>query len=153
MAARAFVDTGILLRAVFVNMERHKKGRDILDRLIYEEEEGKAQLWISGQVVREFITQAAKRTKPPTTRRALDQLEYILPSFQVAEETKAMQTQFRQLLRDYAVPRKAVHDANIVATMLTHDIETIYTLDSHFTQFKERIKVLPNDGDTPNEDQ
>lgn len=151
MADKAFVDTGILLRAVFVNMERHKKGRNILDRLIYEEEEGRIELWISGQVIREFITQAARRTKPATTRRALDKFEYILPSFQVAEETKVTQAQFRQLLRDYVVPRKAVHDANIVATMLSHNIGTIYTLDSHFTLFRERIKVLPDDGNIVSE--
>lgn len=146
MADKAFVDTGILLRAIFVNMERHKESRNILDPLIYDEEEGKIELWISGQVVREFITQAANRTQPATTRQALETIEFLLPSFQVAVETQATQTQFRQLLRDYVVPRNAVHDTNIVATMLSHDIRTIYTLDSHFTQFSGLIHVFPRIG-------
>lgn len=54
MAARVFVDTNILLWAALPQMPQHTLVDTLLKRIIREG----AELWISGQVIREFIVQA-----------------------------------------------------------------------------------------------
>lgn len=145
MVARNFIDTGLLLRAVFDKMDRHEICREILDRLIYEEEEGQIELWISGQVVREFLFRAtSSRTlaNPLQSIAALDKFEFTLPIFRIAEETEEVHALYRQLVREYQVKRSALHDTNIVATMLVHGIETIHSLDGDFVKFNNLITVL-----------
>jgi len=51
MAARVFVDTNILLWVVLSEMSQHAQADALLKRVISEG----AELWISGQVIREFV--------------------------------------------------------------------------------------------------
>ncbi len=80
MGVKAFVDTNILLRALFTSMELHAEADALLKRMWIED----AELWISGQVIREFIVQA---THPRTLKQPLamaevvDEINRILPLF------------------------------------------------------------------------
>ena len=47
-----------------------------------------------------------------------------------------------RLLHDYDVRGKLTHDTNILATMLTHGIDTICSIDSDFERFSNRVTIL-----------
>ncbi len=141
MGAKAFVDTNILLRSLLTEMNLHAECDSLLKRTLREG----AELWISGQVIREFIVQATHpRTlkEPLTIEQVVHQLDTIQPSFQIADETSAVREQLLKLLQKYPTRGKQVHDANIVATMLAHGIDTLLTLNvSDFKRFEDRIKI------------
>jgi predicted nucleic acid-binding protein len=47
------------------------------------------------------------------------------------------------LFGEYAVGGKQIHDANIVAVMLTHEIETLVTLNvADFQRYNDKIRIL-----------
>lgn len=48
------------------------------------------------------------------------------------------------LLREFPVGGKQIHDANIVATMLVHDIDTLVTQNiEDFKRFSGKIGLIP----------
>jgi predicted nucleic acid-binding protein len=142
MGAKAFVDTNILLRALLTQMGQHVQADALLKRMISED----AELWISGQVIREFIVQA---THPNTLEESLTmgevihEINTIRPLFQIADETAAVRAKLLELLQVYPTAGKQVHDANIVATMLVYDITTLLTLNvDDLRRFEDRIKIV-----------
>ena len=142
MAAKAFVDTNILLRVLLTEMNLHAECDALLKRVLRDD----AELWISGQVIREFIVQATHpRTlkEPLTIEQVIHQLNTIQPSFQIADETSAVRGQLLKLLRAYPTLGKQVHDANIVATMLAYGIDTLLTLNvDDFKRFEDKITLI-----------
>jgi predicted nucleic acid-binding protein len=62
--AKLFLDTNILLRLIFTQMPQHDGVSRLVRRAIRED----AELWISGQIIREFIVQA---THPNTLTKPL----------------------------------------------------------------------------------
>ena len=71
------------------------------------------------------------------------QLEGITRVCRVANETAEVTTQLLGLLKDYPTRGKQVHDANIVATMLAYDIDTLLTLNvDDFKRFEDKITLV-----------
>ena len=140
--ARTFVDTNILLRSVLTAMPEHALVDALVKRTIREGTE----LWISGQVIREFIVQATHpRTlaQPLTIAQVAKQIETFKPLFRIADETAAVRDKLLELLQAYPTLGKQVHDANIVATMLAFDIDTLLTLNiADFKRYEDRIKLI-----------
>jgi len=126
--ANAFVDTNVLLRAILTQMDDHAPSDTLVKRLWREG----VTLWISGQVIREFIVQA---THPKTLKIPLSMadviatVDAITPLFQVADETPAVRAELLRLLREFPTGGKQVHDANLVATMLVYGIDTLLTIN------------------------
>lgn len=111
MGVKAFVDTNILLRVVFTNMSLHTEADTLLKQMLRED----AELWISGQVIREFIVQAthpATFTSPLPIEKVIDEINIISPLFVVANETEAVRAKLLELLKAYPTRGKQVHDAN-----------------------------------------
>ncbi len=142
MDGRVFVDTNVLLRAKVVEMDGHAACSALLKRAW---EEG-TELWISGQVMREFFVQL---THPKTLRvpltlsQAIESFQISAPLFRMAEETSAVHTQLIHLLRAYSIAGKQIHDANIVATMQVYDIRTLFTLNTtDFQRFHDAIQII-----------
>jgi predicted nucleic acid-binding protein len=142
MAVRAFVDTNILLRVVLTEMQLHSQVDALVKRMIRED----AELWISGQIIREFIVQATHpRTleEPLTMEQAIQEVNKLRPLFQIADETRVVREHLLSLLRDYPTAGKQVHDANIVATMLAYDIDTLLTLNvADLKRFTDKIRII-----------
>lgn len=46
------------------------------------------------------------------------------------------------LLQDFTIRGIAVHDANIVATMLAYNIDKICTLDNDFHRYRRLITIV-----------
>jgi predicted nucleic acid-binding protein len=142
MGDKAFVDTNMLLRAFYDTFPEHKTCRALFDRLVSEDYE----LWISRQVIREYLVQT---THPRTfsTQLSLEtvtgQLNNITSICYVADETDIVTTNLLGLLKDYPTAGKQVHDANIVATMLAYDINTLLTLNiDDFKRFEDKITLI-----------
>jgi len=142
MAARVFVDTNILLRVTLKQINRHDEVDALVKRIIREDSE----LWISGQVIREFIVQVPHpRTlaQPLTIKQVVQEIEVMKPLFQIADETVIVREKLLKLLQEYPTVGKQVHDANIVATMLANDIDTLLTLNTKdFQRFAEQITLI-----------
>ena len=54
MVAKVFIDTNIILRAFHDSFAEYPRARTLFDRLLAENTE----LWISRQVIREYLVQA-----------------------------------------------------------------------------------------------
>ncbi len=142
MAVKAFVDTNILLRTVFTDMNLHAECDTLFRRMLRENTE----LWINGQVIREFMVQAThpKTLKIPLTMgEVVDEINKITPLFQIADETVAVRVKLLELLKTYPTAGKQVHDTNIVATMLVYGIDTLLTLNTaDLKRFNDQITLV-----------
>ncbi len=99
-------------------MATNKIGRVIdRDQLNGDPLSCKRPLWISRQVLREFI---ATRTRPQTFAQSstpevvIERVRYLEACFQVADDTAAVTRQPIKLLGDFKIGGKQAHDANIV---------------------------------------
>ncbi len=149
MADRVFVDTNVVLRFFFRELPNHRECRTLLRRL---KREG-VELCISGQVMREFYLRAlhpgtfdevtvTERTLPPEIEWVLRTVESLPDLFQIVDQPHAVHELLPQLLREYQVRGTLTHDTNILATMLTHDIDRICSLDSDFERFSDCVNIL-----------
>lgn len=142
MGVKAFVDTNVLLRTFTPEMELHAQTATLLRRMWQED----AELWISGQVIREFIVQAThpKTLKEPLSIvEAIDEIRTITPLFQVADETAAVRAKLLELLQEHPTSGKKIHDANIVATLLVNNIDTLLTINlADFERFQEHVRTM-----------
>lgn len=61
----------------------------------------------------------------------------------MADDTVNVTTQLLLLLRDYPTGGKQVHDANIVATMLAYNIDTLITQNiDDMQRFSDKIAII-----------
>ena len=140
--AKVFLDTNILLRMILTQMNQHAEVDALVKRTISEG----AELWISGQVIREFIVQATHpRTlaEPLTIEQVVHEIEAMKPLFQIADETAGVRDKLLELLQQYPTQGKQVHDANIVATMIAYEIDTLLTLNvDDLKRFENVINLI-----------
>jgi predicted nucleic acid-binding protein len=142
MGDKVLVDTNVLLRANMVTMPEYVQCDAFLKDLWRQGNE----LWISGQIIREFLVQA---THPNTLKtplvidEVLQKLEGITTVFLVADDTPLVRAQLLKLLATYPTRGKQIHDANLVATMRAYEIETLVTLNTDdLKRFDDTIKLL-----------
>lgn len=142
-----FIDTNILIYANVANTPQHER---VLSAIKAAHQAGRA-LWISRQVLREFI---AARTRPQTFAQprtpevVIERARYLTDRFQVADDTAAVTEQLIKLMGDFQTGGKQIHDANIVATMLAYDIPCLLTYNARdFKRFGEVIRIEGIDTD------
>jgi predicted nucleic acid-binding protein len=107
----------------------------------------KVSLVVSPQVVREFIA-AASRPAPgetlPPIDPILENVRRIRTGFVLLDECAATIDRLAELLKTVPTQGKQVHDANIVATMLTYGISTLLTHNTaDFDRFAALIRIVP----------
>jgi predicted nucleic acid-binding protein len=105
------------------------------------------ELWISGQVIREYLVQATHPNtfvRPLKIEQVIAQIETIRSLFQVADDTREVTTQLLALLKTHPTRGKQIHDANVVATMLVYGIDTLLTMNiEDMRRFEDKIKLIP----------
>ncbi len=142
MGGKAFIDTNILLRAFHEPFAEHVRARALVDQMVDDDYE----LWISRQVIREYLVQVTSpRTfvDPLPIETVIEQLTSITTLYQVADENDLVTAKLLELLKAYPTRGKQVHDANIVATMLTYGIDTLLTLNiADLKRFEDKIRLL-----------
>lgn len=149
MDAKVFVDTNIVLRTYNEQLANHSKAKELL----FSQVSAGAEVWISRQIIREYLVQASHPKTfliPLGMSRILTQLESIQDSFRIADETAEVTAQLLDLLKTYPTGGKQIHDANIVATMLVNGVDTLLTMNvADFRRFEGRINILPLQAKTP----
>jgi predicted nucleic acid-binding protein len=140
---RVFIDTNILLRANIPTAPLHEAARKSVENLW---DEG-AELWISRQVLREYIVNVSReqglfQPMPPATIEA--RISYFQRVFRIADDKQETTKHLLKLLQEIKFGGKQVHDANIVATMLSYNIPYLLTLNiDDFKRFSAYITLLP----------
>lgn len=138
-----FVDTNVLVFANVAEAPLHK----IALAKLQEYRESDCKIWISGQVLREYL---AVRSRLELSKRAahlatlVDRVRFFESAFNVAYDSHVTMEKLLMLVKKIDVGGKQIHDANIVATMLTHDIKHLLTDNvEDFRRFESYITILP----------
>jgi predicted nucleic acid-binding protein len=133
-----FLDTNILVYASVDTSPFYTLARAAIAAF----EATQTPLWISRQVLREYLaTLARPRVGIPITELTAAVRQFEL-RFQLAEEGPAVTAQLLTLLEGGLSTQ--IHDTNIVATMQTIGIRHILTNNPNdFTPFASFITVLP----------
>lgn len=140
--AKAFVDTNVLLRAMIPRMTLHQEAEAMIQRMWTEH----VELWVSRQVIREYLVQVTHPntfSPPLEIGQILAQIEVIGALFRVADETQSVTNELLTLLETHPTRGKQIHDANIVATMLTYGINTLLTMNvDDVKRFDDMIQIV-----------
>lgn len=136
-----FIDTNILIYANVATAPLHAPAL----AAIREAYQAGRPLWVSRQVLREFIavrTRSQAFAQPSAPEVVIERVRYLEDHFQVADDTAAVTGQLVRLMENFKIGGKQVHDANIVATMLAYDIPCLLTHNAKdFERFGERIRI------------
>ena len=137
-----FVDTNVLVYATIAESPLHKVARSQLQRL---RDDG-ANLFVSNQVLREYLvtlTRPGLFPNPPDRHRVLESIEELREQYTVLPDDELVSSQLIQLLRDVDCGGKQVHDANIIATMLSAGVKTLLTENlKDFRRFESFVSVV-----------
>jgi len=133
------VDTNVLIYSTVSGNPWHQQARQWLAAL---QNEG-LRLCVTTQVLREYLVVLTRGTvfeKSFTVDQVLAQVEALLPSLTVLDEPLAAADLLRTLVRRYRVRGKNIHDANIVAVMLTRGVRRLATYNqADFQRFDEIV--------------
>ena len=145
-----FVDTNVLVFAASSGAPLHQRASEELRKRVASGQ----QLWISRQVLREYLAALSRPqtfAKPRPARELVSDIRYFLGHFHLAEEGSAVTEKLLELIEKVDIGGKQIHDANIVATMLTGGIPTLLTHNvGDFVRFGDVIEVIPLDeGERP----
>lgn len=138
-----FVDMNVLVYTTRPSATQHAAARAALTRL---EGEG-STLWVSPHVLREYL---AAVTRPYATApglaiaTAIADVRNFRAAFDVAEERPSVLDRLLDLLFAHRGSGRQVHDANVVATMLEHDIRRLLTFNAaDFRRFTRITHIEP----------
>lgn len=141
-ASRVFVDSNILVYATFEDYEIELHS-ECLAQLERYHSDG-SELFISGQVIREYWAQATRlriRGEQRPIPWVLGHLARFRSMMQELDESAEVRRQLVSLVEAHSVRAQDVHDTNIVATMLTYRIDTIYSYDGDFDRYVDSEKI------------
>ncbi len=140
--AKVFIDTNVLLRANILSAPLHQEALTLINDLW----DANADLWISRQVLREYIanvTRPQMSMQPMPIEQVITRVEYFQSLFRVADELALVTTQLLKLMQAFPTGGKQVHDANIVATMLVNGVDTLATQNiDDFKRFAGIIQLI-----------
>ncbi len=139
------LDTGILLRLV----DEHDSQHELVEEVVGNLGNQRIDLHITSQNIAEFWNVATR----PKASNGLEISPVVVaglfertiePICSVLPERENLAAEFRQLLTKYGVVGKQVHDARLVAMMLTWKVESILTLNvRNFKRFEaEGVSVV-----------
>ena len=140
-----FIDTNVLVYSRAVESPDHHAARSKLKWASHQPE----PLRISRQVVREYLAVVTRPQPWPfsiTREDALNDAQRLVNTFQVLEDGPIVTETLITLCREVVVAGKHIHDANIVATMLTYGERRILTFNTtDFRRYGDRIELVALD--------
>lgn len=105
------------------------------------------RLFISPQILREYVSVASRSTgteKPTPWDIILKNYEDFQTYFTLLDEGHNSVNQLSKLLSKIPAAGKQVHDANIVATMLAHNVSHLLTHNTvDFSCYSQLITFIP----------
>ena len=143
MSAHAFLDSNVLIYSAFKGSPHFRAATALRDRALA----GVLQLYISPQVLAEFfavITDPRRVSESHTPHEALAEIEKYCSTqgFVILPQSVAILPKWIELCRHHPVTGQGIFDLQIVATMLVHNIRTIYTFNKADFQKFDEIKVI-----------
>lgn len=142
-AEPVFVDTNVLVYAHVAEAPWHQQAQ----AAIADHEAAGARLWISRQVLREYLVSLTRPQPfpiPPALATVVAQVQQFQRRFRVANEGPEVTTRLLALLTEVPTRGRRIHDANIVATMLVYGVRRVLTHNTDdFVRFAAFIEVIP----------
>jgi predicted nucleic acid-binding protein len=146
---RALLDTNVLLAATDEARDDHRAALSVLDRWPTRG----TVLYTSGQILREYLCVA---TRPPSRnglgldrRDALANVHALRDRLRLLDESLKVADRLLALLDEVPCTGKQVHDANVVATMVTHGVGVLVTRNvDDFARFAAHIRTVDPAGRT-----
>lgn len=136
---KIFIDTNVLIYHTFEDFEeeKHKDARITLEYLA----ENNYEIFVSSQVLREYFAVATNEKffkRQLSIQEAVLKIKEFEDNFTVLFDTGASLSKLRQIVLKYQIKKQDVHDANIVATMITNGIKDIFSFNrKDFIYYKE----------------
>jgi predicted nucleic acid-binding protein len=138
-----FVDTNVLVFSTVPSAPLHIAAKQKLAAV----RGAGVVLWTSRQVLREYIaalTRPQSYAAPPPVATIIADVAFFQNRMQIAEDDRRVTAQLLGLLGTIPFGGKQVHDANIVATMVTYTIPKLLTHNTaDFARFASVIAVEP----------
>ena len=142
-----FFDTNVLVRARFEAAPGHLLAR----RRMSESGRTDEPLRISRQVLREYLA-TVTRPQPWSVQvpmeEALEHVARLVGVFGLLEDGSGVTDTLAALYHKVPVADRQIHDANIVATMLTHGERRLVTSNGRdFRRYGDRIELYDLEAD------
>lgn len=141
--SQIFIDTNILIYASLTQSPFHDNAVARLREL----EKSGTELHINRQVLREYLavmTRPGILTQEIPVSSLIQDIRSFEDSLIVLDDGPAVTAKLLETIERYSVAGKQIHDANIVATMLVHEIPALLTHNlADFIRYREIITVIP----------
>jgi len=121
-----FIDTNVLIYATNSLSPWHNLALTAL----HQARNHNIELVVSPQVLREYLAAATRlglTNQHFPIAQVFDNIEIFLKEFRVISDHASVFLKLVELVKTYATAGKQVHDANIVATMLAHQVTHLLT--------------------------
>lgn len=143
VADRVLLDTNVLLAATDADRADHVRALDVLNTW----PAAGTALYTSGQILREYLcvtTRPVEQNGLGMARRdAVANVTALRDRLRFLDETDKVCGRLLALLGEIRCSGKQVHDANVVATMLTYGVDVIVTLNGEdFARFDDMLTVV-----------
>lgn len=143
LPSRALVDTNVFLSATDQGRAEHRQAMLILNEWAARG----TTLYASGQIMREYLAVATRPVegnglglKQPD---ALANVRAFRTRTSLLAEDTNVAERLLDVLDEITCSGKQVHDANIVATMLVHGIDSLITMNvADFSRFEHIITLI-----------
>jgi predicted nucleic acid-binding protein len=136
------VDTNVLIYGTVIGSPWYDQARRWLAIL----ENSGVRLCVTTQILREYLvvlTRGAVFEESFTVNQVLAQVDALLPSLTVLDEPIEAADRLRELVRQYQIQGKNIHDANVVAVMLVHGVRRLATYNAADFERYEGISLEP----------
>jgi predicted nucleic acid-binding protein len=143
VADRVLLDTNVLLAATDKGRAEYERAREVLN--VWPARG--TTLYTSGQILREYLSVATR----PVERNGLGlsqadsvaNIRALGVRLRLLPENEKVLARLLELLDSVDCAGKQVHDANLVATMLVHGIDTLVTMNvSDLRRFVPHVNVV-----------
>ena len=139
----SILDTNILVSATASQRQLHLAAQNVVRWPTLGR-----QTYVSGQILREYLVVATRPLESNGLELACEEAVANVSVFRslldCLEENDQVQKKLAELVRTHECRGVLIHDANIVATALTHHIPAIVTENPRdFRQFADLVEVVP----------
>lgn len=139
---RALLDTNILLAATDTGRQDHEQATAAINAW----PASGVVLYTSGQILREYLAVATRPVEHNglgmTRADAVANVRALRERLTLLVEDAKVSDRLLDLVATVDCSGKQIHDANVVATMLLHGVDTVVTLNvADFTRFADYVHV------------
>jgi predicted nucleic acid-binding protein len=140
---KIFLDTNVLIYHTFEDFdkEKHEEACNTLEYL----SENEYAIYISSQVLREFFAIATNGKffkRPLSIEEAVSKRKEFENNFMVLYDNDSSISRLDEIALKYQIKKQDIHDANIVATMVTNEIKEIFSFNRKDFIAYEEIKLF-----------